>query len=111
MTQTAAPSSQPPSNMGRLKNAFKNRTLLSGLLRGLVRISKRRLKPIIVAIGKAALRRSWIKRSLLALLSLSPYLKNLLYRLVWKDIALAPRAMRIYTALSTAIPTHSKGHD
>jgi hypothetical protein len=70
---------------------------------------KRRLKPTVVAVGKAALRRPWIKRSALAALNLSPQLKNRLYRLVWKDIALAPRAMRIYTALSTAIPTHSKG--
>jgi hypothetical protein len=48
-------------------------------------------------------------------LNTSPELKNRLYRLVWKDIALAPRAMRIYTALSTSIPTHtaapSKGND
>jgi hypothetical protein len=43
-------------------------------------------------------------------LNSSPELKNRLYRLVWKDIALSPRAMRIYTALSTAIPTHSATH-
>jgi hypothetical protein len=76
---------------------------------------KRRLKPVVVAIGKSALRRPWIKRSVLAVLNSSPELKNRLYRLVWKDIALAPRAMRIYTALSTSIPTHtaapSKGND
>lgn len=72
---------------------------------------KRRLKPIVVAAGKSALRRPWIKRSALALLNLSPHLKNRLYRLVWKDVSLPPRAMRIYTALSTAIPTHSKGHE
>jgi hypothetical protein len=87
----------------RLLNAVKNRRMLGGL--------KRRLKPIVVATGKSALRRSWIKRSVLAILNLSPQLKNRLYRLVWKDIALSPRAMRIYTALSTAIPTHSKGSD
>jgi hypothetical protein len=61
-------------------------------------------------MGKSALRRPWIKRSVLAVLNRSPELKNRLYRLVWKDIALAPRAMRIYTALSTAIPTHSTTH-
>jgi hypothetical protein len=72
---------------------------------------KRRLKPIVISMGKSALRRPWVKRSVLAVLNRSPELKNRLYRLVWKDIALAPRAMRIYTALSTAIPTHSKGHD
>jgi hypothetical protein len=72
---------------------------------------KRRLKPLLVAAGKAALRRSWVKRLVLAVLNLSPDLKNRLYRLVWKDVSLAPRAMRIYTALSTAIPTHSKGVD
>jgi hypothetical protein len=72
---------------------------------------KRRLKPFVVAIGKSALRRPWIKRSVLAILNSSPELKNRLYRLVWKDISLSPRAMRIYTALSTAIPTHSKGSD
>jgi hypothetical protein len=72
---------------------------------------KRRLKPIVVAVGKSALRRPWIKRSVLAVLNSSPQIKNRLYRMVWKDIALAPRAMRIYTALSTAIPTHSKGQD
>jgi anti-sigma factor RsiW len=72
---------------------------------------KVRLKPIVVAAGKSALRKPWIKRSVLALLNTSPELKNRLYRLVWKDIALAPRAMRIYTALSTSIPTHSKGSE
>jgi hypothetical protein len=76
---------------------------------------KHRLKPVVVKIGKSALRRPWIKRSVLAVLNTSPELKNRLYRLVWKDIALAPRAMRIYTALSTSIPTHtaapSKGND
>jgi hypothetical protein len=85
----------------RAKAALSEGRLFSGL--------KRRLKPIVVAIGKSALRRPWIKRSVLAVLNRSPELKNRLYRLVWKDIALSPRAMRIYTALSTAIPTHSKG--
>jgi hypothetical protein len=72
---------------------------------------KRRLKPVFVAAGKAALRRPWVKRGVLAILNRSPKLKNRLYRLVWKDIALAPRAMRIYTALSTAIPTHRATHN
>jgi hypothetical protein len=72
---------------------------------------KRRLKPIAVAMGKSALRRPWIKRTVLAVLSHSPQLKSRLYRLVWKDITLSPRAMRIYTTLSTAIPTHSKGSE
>ncbi len=72
---------------------------------------KHKLKPAIVKIGKSALRRPWIKRIVLAVLNTSPELKNRLYRLVWKDVALAPRAMRIYTALSTSIPTHSKGND
>jgi hypothetical protein len=71
---------------------------------------KRRLKPLFVTAGKAALRRPWVKRSVLAVLNRSPKLKNRLYRLVWKDIALAPRAMRIYTALSTTIPTHRTTH-
>ena len=86
----------------RLVNAVKDGRLLSGV--------KRRLKPLVVAVGKSALRRPWIKRSVLAVLNRSPELKNRLYRLVWKDVALSPRAMRIYTALSTAIPTHSATH-
>lgn len=86
----------------RLVNAVKDGRLLSGV--------KRRLKPLVVAVGKSALRRPWIKRSVLAVLNRSPELKNRLYRLVWKDIALSPRAMRIYTALSTAIPTHNTSH-
>jgi hypothetical protein len=72
---------------------------------------KQRLKPVIVKSGKSALRRPWIKRSVLTVLNASPELKNRLYRLVWKDIALAPRAMRIYTALSTSIPTHTATHN
>jgi hypothetical protein len=86
----------------RTKAAVSEGRLFSGV--------KRRLKPIVVSIGKFALRRPWIKRSVLAVLNSSPELKNRLYRLVWKDIALSPRAMRIYTALSTAIPTHSATH-
>jgi hypothetical protein len=89
--------------MNRAKDAIAEGRLFSGV--------KRRLKPFVVAAGKAALRRPWIKRSVLAVLNRSPNLKNRLYRLVWKDIALSPRAMRIYTALSTAIPTHSKGSE
>ncbi len=56
------------------------------------------------------LRQTWIKHSVLAILNYSPEVKNRLYRLMWKDVALAPRAMRIYTALSTAIPTHRTTH-
>ena len=90
----------------RVKAAASEGRLLSGFLQRI----KRRVKPLFVAIGKSALRRPWIKRSVLAVLNRSPELKNRLYRLVWKDIALSPRAMRIYTALSTAIPTHSTNH-
>jgi hypothetical protein len=72
---------------------------------------KRRLKPLVVSMGKSALRRPWIKRSALAVLNRMPRLKTRLYRIVWKDITLSPRAMRIYTTLSTAIPTHTKGID
>jgi hypothetical protein len=86
----------------RAKAAVTEGRLFSGM--------KRRLKPIFVAMGKSALRRPWIKRSVLAVLNRSPELKNRLYRLVWKDVALSPRAMRIYTALSTTIPTHSTTH-
>ena len=100
--QAAEPPQKPPLLM-RTKTAIAEGRLFSGV--------KRRLKPFVVAVGKAALRRPWIKRSVLAVLNRSPELKNRLYRLVWKDIALAPRAMRIYTALSTAIPTHSKGDE
>jgi hypothetical protein len=97
---------EPPAKLpllNRAKAVLSEGRLLSGI--------KRRLKPILIATGKSALRRPWIKRSVLAILNLSPQLKNRLYRLVWKDISLAPRAMRIYTALSTAIPTHSKGNE
>ena len=90
----------------RVKAAASEGRLLSGFLQRI----KRRLKPLFVAVGKSALRRPWIKRSVLAVLDRSPELKNRLYRLVWKDVALAPRAMSIYTALSTAIPTHSTTH-
>jgi hypothetical protein len=94
--------SQKMSYLDRAATAIAEGRLFSGV--------KRRLKPIVVSIGKAALRRPWIKRTVLAVLNRSPHLKNRLYRLVWKDIALSPRAMRIYTALSTAIPTHSTTH-
>jgi hypothetical protein len=100
--QAAAPPQKLPF-LSRAKAAVAEGRLFSGV--------KRRFKPLVVAVGKAALRRPWIKRSVLAVLNRSPHLKNRLYRLVWKDIALSPRAMRIYTALSTAIPTHSKGSD
>jgi hypothetical protein len=87
----------------RFLKAVRYGRMLSGI--------KRRLKPIVISIGKSALRRSWIKRSVLAVLNRSPMLKTRLYRIVWKDITLSPRAMRIYTMLSTVIPTHSKGFD
>jgi hypothetical protein len=87
----------------RVKAAILEGRIFSGV--------KRRLKPFVVAVGKSALRRPWIKRSVLAVLNLSPELKTRLYRIVWKDITLSPRAMRIYTTLSTAIPTHNKGSE
>jgi hypothetical protein len=102
---TDVQATEPPQKlplMNRVKAVIVEGRLLSGV--------KRRLKPLVVTVGKSALRRSWIKRSVLAVLNSSPELKNRLYRLVWKDIALSPRAMRIYTALSTAIPTHSATH-
>jgi hypothetical protein len=87
----------------RAKAAIAEGRIFSGV--------KRRLKPFVVSLGKSALRRPWIKRSVLAVLNRSPKLKTRLYRVVWKDITLSPRAMRIYTTLSTAIPTHGKGND
>jgi len=87
----------------RAKAAISEGRLISGM--------KRRFKPIFIVMGKSALRRPWIKRSVLTALNVSPDLKNRLYRLVWKDVALSPRAMRIYTSLSNAIPTHSKGNN
>jgi hypothetical protein len=100
--QAVAPPAKLPL-LKRTKAVLSEGRVFSGI--------KRRLKPMLIAVGKSALRRPWIKRSVLAVLNSSPQLKNRLYRLVWKDVALAPRAMRIYTALSTAIPTHSKGNE
>jgi hypothetical protein len=103
---TDVQAAEPPQNlhiMIRAKAVIVEGRLISGI--------KRRLKPFVIALGKSALRRPWIKRTVLAVLNRSPQLKNRLYRLVWKDISLSPRAMRIYTALSTAIPTHSKGSE
>ena len=91
------------SLLQRAKSVILTGRLFSGI--------KRRLRPHVISLGKSALRRPWFKRSVLAILSLAPKLKNRLYRIVWKDITLAPRAMRIYTTLSTAIPTHSKGNE
>jgi hypothetical protein len=99
--QAIAPTAKLPV-LRRVKAVLAEGRVFSGV--------KRRLKPMVVAVGKSALRRPWIKRSVLAVLNRSPELKNRLYRLVWKDIALSPRAMRIYTALSTAIPTHNTSH-
>lgn len=87
--------------LSRAKAAATQGRLLSGV--------KRRIKPLLVSAGKSALRRSWIKRSVLAVLNRFPMIKTRLYRVVWKDVTLSPRAMRIYTTLSTTIPTHSKG--
>jgi hypothetical protein len=94
---------QKLSFLRRVKSVILGGRLLSAV--------KRRLRPYIINISKYALRRPWFKRSVLATLSLTPQLKNKLYRIVWKDISLPPRAMRIYTALSNAIPTHSKGNE
>jgi hypothetical protein len=100
--QAIAPAAKLPL-LRRVKAVLTEGRVFSGV--------KRRLKPVVVAVGKSALRRPWIKRSVLAVLNRSPKLKTRLYRIVWKDITLSPRAMRIYTTLSTAIPTHSKGNN
>jgi hypothetical protein len=83
--------------------AASERRLLFGI--------NRRLKPLIVSVAKSALRRPWVKLIALSILNLVPELKTKIYRIMWKDITLSPRAMRIYTALSTCVPTHSKGNE
>jgi hypothetical protein len=82
----------------RFKASITKGRVLSGI--------KQLLKPLVVSASKSVLSCSLVKRSVLAVLNRFPKIKTRLYRVVWKDVTLSPRAMRIYTTLSTTIPTH-----
>lgn len=64
---------------------------------------KRRLKPLVIRMGKSAMKRPLFKQLVLKGLNHAPGLKVRLHRILWSEVNLSPRSLRIYTELKAAI--------
>ena len=84
-----------PNLLQRLYVVLKQGRLLS-VVKGLV-------KPLVIRGGQSAMKRSWLKRLVLAGLNYAPGLKLRLHRILWSEVNLSPRALGIYTELKAAI--------
>lgn len=93
----ANPQPQKPSLPQRLYAVVKQGRLLS--------VIKKRLKPLVIKVGQSAMRQPLLKRLALGGLNYMPGLKVRLHRILWSDVILSPRALRIYADLKTAIET------
>lgn len=91
----ANPQPQQPTVSQRLYAAVRQGRLLS--------IIKRRLKPMVIRVGQSAMKRPLLKRLVLGGLNYTPGLKLRLHRILWGEVNLSPRALRIYAELKTAI--------
>jgi hypothetical protein len=91
----APPPPQKPSLTQRLYAAIKQGRLLGAV--------KRRLKPMFIRVGQAAMKQPLLKRMALGGLNYMPGLKVRLHRILWSELDLSPRGLRIYTELKAAI--------
>lgn len=91
----APPPPQKPSLTQRLYTAIKQGRLLGAV--------KRRLKPMFIRVGQAAMKQPLLKRMALGGLNYTPGLKVRLHRILWSELDLSPRGLHIYTELKTAI--------
>lgn len=94
-TDIGNPQPAKPNLPQRLYAVLKQGRLLS--------VVKGRVKPLVIRGGQSAMKRSWLKRLVLAGLNYAPGLKLRLHRILWSEVNLSPRALGIYTELKAAI--------
>lgn len=86
---------QKPSLLVRLYRVVRHGRLLGAV--------KRRLKPMVIRLGKSAMKRPFFKQLVLKGLNHAPGLKVRLHRILWSEVNLSPRSLRIYTELKAAV--------
>ena len=94
-TDIGNPQPAKPNLPQRLYAVLKQGRLLS--------VVKGRVKPLVIRGGQSAMKRSWLKRLVLAGLNYAPGLKLRLHRILWSEVNLSPRALGIYAELKAAI--------
>ena len=65
-------------------------------------VIKGRLKPFAIHAGKAVMKRPGLKKLIDSQLSKSPQLKLRVERVLWSEVNLPPRALRLFTQLKEA---------
>ncbi|MDO8773940.1 MAG: hypothetical protein Q7K57_35555 [Burkholderiaceae bacterium] len=97
----AAANPQPPQPKlpHRLYAVVKEGRLLGAI--------KRRIKPMVIRLGQSAMKHPLLKRLALGGLNYMPGLKVRLHRILWSEVNLSPRGLRIYTELKAAIEAQS----
>lgn len=94
MNQPATPITAP-SLFTRFLDAIKEGRILSGL--------KKRLRPAVIRAGHALMKLPRFRRVVAGVLNHTPNLKLRIYRILWSNVILPPRALRIYTDLKTRV--------
>jgi hypothetical protein len=68
----------------------------------ILHVIKGRLKPFVIRAGQAVMKRPGLKKLIDGQLSKSPQLKLRVERVLWSEVNLPPRALRIFTQLKEA---------
>lgn len=62
---------------------------------------------MVIRLGQSAMKHPLLKRLALGGLNYMPGLKVRLHRILWSEVNLSPRGLRIYTELKAAIEAQS----
>ena len=94
---TVTTESQPPPRLNRVQRLF-----LMVKQGRVLHVIKGRLKPFAIRAGKAVMKRPGLKKLIDSQLSKSPQLKLRVERVLWSEVNLPPRALRLFTQLKEA---------
>ena len=94
---TVTTESQPPPRLNRVQRLF-----LMVKQGRVLHVIKGRLKPFAIRMGKAVMKRPGLKKLIDSQLSKSPQLKLRVERVLWSEVNLPPRALRLFTQLKEA---------
>ncbi len=87
----------------RLKLSRVQRLFLMVTQGRVLHVVKNRLKPFVVRAGQRAMKRPAFKNMVDKALRNSPELKLRVHRVLWSEVNLPPRALKIFTDLQDAI--------
>lgn len=73
----------------------------------LLSVIKKRLKPLVIRVGQSAMKHPLLKQMALGMLNYTPGLKLRLNRILWSEVNLSPRGLRIYSELKAAMDRQS----